>query len=249
MSADELPSRDALLGFVMRYLQYRANDDGANVKAQHIESFPIVWGVCQRVRRFARAYLRLVKHELATAGHPIVRAALEHAVTAQWVFYSADGPARFRKSMALDQLALATVVGGLKDDDPITATLKSYVPDAKGMPPWKQIRQDLDDPTDFVSHTYQVLSQAVHVTHGVVRDSFMYDDNGELHIREAPEDEYPHQVLYTLAASCMLAWWLEATSYGDQTRLQRLQEDGSRLALRWRLDGRLPPDQRRFSDD
>ncbi len=215
MSSSHLPLRQLLQGLLLRFIRYRDTEEQVTVLEEHAGVFPGVYGVCQRVRRYTHAYLTLSRKGMGPEGHLLVRAALEHAVTAQWVFFKKDGAARLQAKIAHDQLRLATMAGELDADDPLVLQLREAIPNGKRMPDWAHIRNALDDDTRFLSHSYQVLSQAVHVAHGVVRDVVDFEPDGGFSLRARPDDDLEHQVLYTTAASALLAWWVEATAYGD----------------------------------
>lgn len=239
---------EALKGFLVSYLQYGKGQPEVTVLTRHAEAFLPVYSMTQRVRRYAKAYLVLDRTGMAPSGRPLVRAALEHAVTAQWVFYVDGGLSRFKKAANLDQALYFKALTGLPDDHPEVIAVFGMVPDGKGMPTWEQIRDELEDSTGFLASTYRVLSQSVHVTHGAYLDAIEVEDD-QVSLRDAPDDTAGHAVLYTLAASCLLAWWLEAVCRGDTDRLRRLESYGQELKMPWRLDTKLPASRRRSDAD
>ncbi len=81
---DRLPTSDALLAFILRYIQVPSRRDEFKVDTQRQDEFLLLFGLTHRVRRLAQAYLRLRKGDFEVEGQILVRSALEHAVTAQW---------------------------------------------------------------------------------------------------------------------------------------------------------------------
>ncbi|MBX9471283.1 DUF5677 domain-containing protein [Microcella sp.] len=248
MPKEDLPPAKLLLGFVVRYVQHGKRDSFTVPERLH-QDFVVVYSMTQRVRRYAKAYVRLGHHDMATAGHPMVRAALEHAVTAQWVFYTTGGLNRYMVEVGRDRVALAREVAGLSEDDELMLRLIAEVPEGKGLQKWTQIRQALDRNDDFLGHAYRMLSQSVHVTHGAISDVVELNDDGRLFLRDWPEDKLRHQVLYVLAASCLLSWWLEAVCHVDSRLMQRLRENGAELKLPWSLAERIAEEDRRTDVD
>lgn len=232
-------------GFIVLFLQYGKQEEAVTVETRHVEAFLPVYSLSQRVRRYARAYLKLERDGMGPAGRPLVRSALEHAVTAQWIFYVDGGVNRFKKSANLDQARFFRAITGLPEDHPDVVEVFAMVPEGKGMPPWEQIRKQMEDSTDFLASTYRVLSQSVHVTHGAYLDAIEVDEGNNVSLRDAPDDTAGRAVMYTLAASCLLSWWLDAVCRGDHARLLKLQDHGHNLKMPWRLDQRLPAERRR----
>lgn len=239
---EKLPPRELLLGFITRFVQYNKLNEPIVVKRDHGDTFLTLYPLTQRVRRYARAYVRLGHHGMSAEGQPLVRAALEHAVTAQWVFYTKDGVERMRVSTAKDHLKFVRDVGGLSDDDPGVRKILEDMPPGPGLQNWAQIRKALEGSENFLGSTYAVLSQSVHPAHGAWFDAIHVDDEGNISLRDAPEDLYRDPIVYALASSCMLAWWLEAVCLGDEHRKRALLEDGHTLSMPASLANRLPPD-------
>jgi hypothetical protein len=172
----------------------------------------------------------------------LVRAALEHAVTAQWVFYTVGGVDRMRHSGASDQFNLARDVGATERQ---LRDLGDAIPSGPGMPAWGQIVTDVDDPAGFIRQSYRVLSQIVHVTHSTIIDGLAVGEDGEVSLRMEPEPAVEQEVLYALTGACLLAAWLLAVMSGDTSEQQRLRERGVDLHMPWRLDHHLLDERRR----
>jgi hypothetical protein len=231
-----------MLGFILRFIQDGNRGDDVTVKREFHGDFIVLFGIVQRVRRLSRAWVRLEKAGFGTEARMLVRAALEHAVTAQWVFYTVGGVDRMRHSSARDQFNLARDTGATAQQ---LRDLENAIPAGPGMPAWGQIVTDIDDPTRFINQSYRVLSQIVHVTHSTILDGLEVDEKGEISIRMEPEPAVEQEVLYALTGACLLAAWLLAVMSGDTSQQQRLRERGVELHMPWRLDHHLPERRRR----
>lgn len=242
MPAQPLPTRDQMLGFILRFIQDGNRDDEVIVKREFHGDFIVLFGIIQRVRRLSQAWVRLEKAGFSVEARMLVRAALEHAVTAQWVFYTVGGVDRMRHSGARDQFNLARDTGGSATQ---LSDLEDAIPAGPGMPAWGQIVADFDEPTRFIAQSYRVLSQIVHVTHSTILDGLEVDADGEISLRMEPEPAVEHEVLYALTGACLLAAWLLAVMSGDILQQQRLREGGVELHMPWRLDHHLPEERRR----
>lgn len=242
-----LPDRDHLKGFILRFLQQENRGDEVSVANPFQEDFILLFGLLQRVRHLARCHLALSKDGYGSVGRVLVRAALEHSVTAQWAFFTEGGVQRLKVAIGQDQRDLAIAIEA-KDQDYLRR-LEAAIPAGKGMPKWTDIVRDCDDSTRFVAQSYKVLSQAAHVTHSATVDAISMGESGELSLVLRPEDELEHQVLYALAGCCMLSAWLFAVLGDDQEEQRRLISVSSSLFLPWTIAHNLPAARRRVFVD
>ena len=75
--------------FLLRFIQDAKHRDMVTVPAENEREFlPVLYGLVQRVRRFAQAYVRLEKAGFATEASVLLRAALE-AHTELWLSVAA----------------------------------------------------------------------------------------------------------------------------------------------------------------
>ncbi len=241
MPKEPLPTQDQMLGFIIRFVQQGTHDASFEVLRRYQDDFVVLFGIMQRVRRFAKAYLKLAKEGYATEARLFVRGALEHAVTAQWVFYTVGGVDRLRVSAARDQFNLGRDTGGAQER---LDELEAAVPIGKGMPEWAAIMREMDE-NRFIHQTYRVMSQIVHVTHSSIVDGLDIDEHGSISVRMEPEPALEIEVLYALTACCVLVAWLFAVMSGDAQEQRRVQERGVALHMPWRLDHHLAEERRR----
>lgn len=240
-----MPTAEQLSGFILRFIKAGEREPGERVavRAEFGDEYFHLFGLIQRVRRIVQGYALLRQKSFSTEARILARVALEHAVTGQWIFYTKGGLDRFRVSVSRDEYNLRKAVG-VKDKARLKG-LEDAIIAGKGMPSWTDIRVDLDAEIGYVAHAYSVLSQIVHVTHSTVLDALEVTDDGLLYLRHEPAPALELEVLHIVAASSILAWWLEAVMTGDADLQERLHENSHELAMAMRLDQNLPEAKRR----
>lgn len=249
-----LPRRNELLPWMIRFIDDKEHAEGISVLPEYAWDFRVLGGLIERVRRAARAYLLLEKGGHAAEGRALVRSALEHAVTAQWAYLTADGVDRLEVWVHRARVDYAKRSRDENDPewDSLIADLESKIPSDRNGAPRRNmprltgepsILASLDD-TGYLRRAYAVLSRAGHVTDQAVTDYFV-DDAGTFAVASGPSDEHDVDVFHTLATCCVLAAWVLA-------RLEGNHED-MKLAMRqrvlWRLDFHLPAAERRFPSE
>lgn len=239
-----------LAGFIVRYIQNSQVGETLNIPSESYADFTTLFGLLQRVRRLAHAYMRLRNDGFGSEGEVLIRAALEHAVTAQWAYLTPGGVKRLDVTLTAKQKEFAEVMASTSENPDMRAWAEQRpAPDGKQLPKFTGdgIMADLDD-IQFLKATYKVLSQVGHVSHEAWLDAFVNID-GQLHIRDQPVPSMEHEMLYSLAGFCLLSAWIMARIQGDEQEIRRLQERGVQLHLPWRLDTHMPPERRRFPDE
>lgn len=250
MSDPELPSDVDMRAFLLRFIQYAKYREMIMVPAGNEREFLVLFGLVQRVRRLAQAHLRLDRAGFANEASVLIRAALEHAVTAQWAFLTPGGVDRLHVTLARAQADLAgSMTGYSKDPEWVTRErqLRAAIPAGPGLPKFtgpQGIMAELDS-IKFLAVSYRVLSQVGHVTHQAPLD-FVVENEGVVRLRTEPEASEHTEMLYALTGFCMLVSWLHARLEGDDAEVVRLKEIALRLQVPWRLDTHLPDDRRRF---
>jgi len=246
-----LPAVDPLKVFVLRFIQNGKSSSSFPVAPGQRDDFSALFGLIQRVRRLAQAYVRLSADGFGVEAEILVRAALEHAITAQWAYLTIGGVDRLRVAGSQHNFTLMQTIYRYSNNperDAIVAEAKAAVIAGPGLPKITQIVKELDVENGFLTQTYKVLSQVTHVTDRAQLDAF--DLVGDtVVVRAAPADDAAHPVLYALASACMLSGWILADLTGDEDELEYLKEASWELTLPARMDFRLPPDRRRFEDD
>lgn len=241
------PSLADLESWIAECTSSVAGSPSITVLKEHADEFLLLFGLVGRTMRYADAYMELMSGQHSLEAVPLARAALEHAVTLQWVFLTDGGVDRFRREVAHGHVAhYQTLADWLKNDDlhAAVADLRP-APAGKRMPPFMNMVRDLDD-GKFLETTYHILSQQVHVTHTAVT-SFLGWDAGASQVALVADPEYPYryEATYAVAAACMLARWPIAKFGDDASLLEHLDATSDRLVLPMNLLEHLAPGRRR----
>jgi len=249
-----LPGEDEMRAFLLRFIQGAQRTEPVAVPPANRLDFVVLFGLIQRVRRLAQAYLQLERSGHVSEGTLLVRSALEHAATAQWAYLTPGGIGRLQVKLAQAQADLANHVSDSSSEGVEWAKTAQRatvaIPLGPGLPPVSGkdgILKELDEDS-FLVVSYRVLSQVGHVTHRAPLD-FITNVNGELQLRFEPEMREQQHILYALTGFCMLSAWLLARLEHDDRELRALRELGARLRVPWRLDTHLPRERRRFPDE
>ena len=202
-----------------------------DVVSAHANEFLLLYGVIARTVRFADTYLHLVRAGFGSEAVVLARAALEHAVTLQWIFLVDGGIDRYRVTAAHDrQEHYSNLAEWLNNEELAEEVKKLGLPPAgKRLPPFMNMLRGLDK-ENFLEMSYHILSQQVHVTHSAVT-SFVAPGEDELHIKYDQDYGYQYQATYVVAASCMLARWVVARLTNDTALLERLDKTSDDLIL------------------
>ncbi|WP_156366323.1 DUF5677 domain-containing protein [Microbacterium sp. No. 7] len=142
------------------------NVDGFTIDKAHADEFLLLYGLIARTFRYSNAYLTLVEAEMEGEAVPLAPAALEHAVTLQWVFVVDGGVSKYRNSVAHDRVEHYTKLAEWLDNDEFRDALAELepLPGGSRLGKFMAMVRDFDQGT-FLETTYHVLSQHVHVTH------------------------------------------------------------------------------------
>ncbi|MFC4613459.1 DUF5677 domain-containing protein [Cellulomonas algicola] len=207
--------------------------------------FLLLFGLVGRTARFADGYLKLCELECMSEAVPLARVALEHAVTAQWVYIVKGGVARYHRSAVQGQRDYYATLADWLNHSELQAAVERLEPAAEGkrLPPFMNMLRDLDI-GKFLETTYHVLSQQVHVTHSAVT-SFLGGGDDQMHPKYEQEYPYPYQLSYAVAVACMLVRWILAHLTDDGALLAALDKKSDALILPMNLLEGVPPENRR----
>jgi hypothetical protein len=252
----KFPTVDELLAFILRFVQDGQHKTSTvQVPVPNQDDYVVLFGLIQRVRRLTQAYMKLRSAGMGSEGQAVARAALEHAVTAQWAYLTPRGVARLSVTLArsqrdvADQMRQFDFAKGDEWDDAYNEIMAS-IPKGKGLPPFHGedgMMAELDD-VKFLSLTYKLLSQVSHVSYDAAT-AHVTKINGEVTLKMDAEDELDHPMLYALAGFGLLASWIQARLEGDEDEVGRLEAFGQHLHVPHRLDTPLPKNRRRFPDE
>lgn len=250
----ELPEIHRLNAFLLRFRQDAKHVDEFRVRSESGSDFELLIGIVTRVRRLTGAYLRLHKVGFAAEGEVLARSALEHAVTAQWSYLVDGGMERLAYSIHKSQGDILKALYEQTDDqdvqDRYVKHMATHGP-GLGVPSISRNGGMLDQFNNpFLSLSYRVLSQRVHVSSSTFTDAFAMGDDGKtLEVVEAPTGEYHYESVSCLAASAMLVSWILARLEGNTAELSTLVSIANELSLPYRLDLALDAELRRFPDE
>lgn len=240
------PPIEDLEAWIAECVEHLRDRDGFRVLDAHANEFLLLFGLAGRTVRYSDAYLLLVRSRYGPEAIPLARAALEHAVTLQWVFIVNGSIDRFRIEVAHDRLAHYSTLADWLGSDELNAEVAKLDPPPPGkrMPPFMNILRELDE-GKFLETSYHVLSQQVHVTHAAVTSFLTPGEGAQLSLAYDQEYPYRYQATYAVAAACMLARWVIARLTNDTSLLEVLDKASDRLILPMTLLDQLPPERRR----
>lgn len=236
---------DALADWIRACVSSLRDVDGFAVDRAHSDEFLLLYGLIARTFRYSDAYLKLVDAGMEGEAVPLARAALEHAITLQWVFVVDGGVKKFRNSVAHDRVEHYGKLAEWLDNDELRQALTELdpLPEGSRLGKFMGMVRDLDDGT-FLETTYHVLSQHVHVTHSAVT-SFLQPGKDEVHILYEQEYGYRYQATYACAIACMLARWVLARLTDDAALLEKLDRVSDNLRLPMELAQQVRPPRKR----
>lgn len=219
--------------------------DGFTVDETHADEFLLLYGLIARTFRYSSAYLTLVDADMEGEAVPLARAALEHAITLQWVFVTDGGVKKYRNSVAHDRVEHYGKLAEWLDNDDLREALTELgpLPDGSRLGKFMDMVRDLDE-NAFLETSYHILSQHVHVTHSAVT-SFLQPGEGETHILYDQEYAYRYQATYACAIACMLARWVLARLSDDDILLEELDQLSDELQLPMHLADQIKPPRKR----
>ncbi|MFJ6531493.1 hypothetical protein [Microbacterium sp. NPDC091662] len=135
-----------LEGWIRDCVDHLRAADNYRVARAHQDEFYLLFGVIVRTIRYADAYLDLVHLNKEAEAVPLARAALEHAITLQWVFIVDGGVARFSRSVASERAShYAKLADWLENEELLLEVGKLEEPPAgKGLAPFTNLMRELD---------------------------------------------------------------------------------------------------------
>lgn len=240
----DVPEED-LIAWIRACVSSLRDVDGFTVERAHSDEFLLLYGLIARTFRYSNAYLTLLDAEMEGEAVPLARAALEHAITLQWVFVVDGGVMKFRNSVAHDRVEHYGKLAEWLDNDELREALTELepLPEGSRLGKFMAMVRDLDEGT-FLETSYHVLSQHVHVTHSAVT-SFLRPGEGEMHILYDQEYAYRYQATYAAAVSCMLARWVLARLTNDDALLESLDRASDELHLPMQLADQVKAPRKR----
>jgi hypothetical protein len=239
------PTIAALTGFIEESVARLKDQVEFTVKREQATEFLLLFGACARTIRYADAYLTLAGSGFSLEGVPLARAALEHAITAQWVSILEGGVDRFRVDTAHGHKEHYETLATWLNNDELAAEVKNMpiLPTGKRMPKFTQMMRELDK-DKFLETSYHILSQQVHVSHSTVF-SFLDWEDDTYTVKYDQQNPYEYQTVYVAAVACMLVRCVIAKLTNDEEELTHLDVKSDKLILPMTLEDEVPLDKRR----
>lgn len=244
-AAHARPAEGELLAWIEECIADVRDRGEFRVLETHKGEFLLLFGVVGRTIRFADGYLRLCELGFMSEAVPLARAALEHAVTVQWVYIMEGGVGRYQRAVVQDRRDHYAKLADWLNHAELLAEVERLEPTPVGkrLPPFMDMLRDLDE-GKFLETTYHVLSQQVHVTHSAVT-SFLGGGEDQVHLKYEQDYPYSYQVTYAVAVACMLVRWILAHLTNDDGLLAALDKKSDALILPMNLIDGVPPERRR----
>lgn len=239
---DQRPSDDALVEWI-RHVEEALHRPIFTVRPEYAKDFEVLYGVILQSARYGIAFLRLREAGLHREAEALARAAMEHAVTAHWVFFTEGGLDRFAVAINADFRRYYEVMAEWLDDPALQEKVEEVsVYPGRGMPKFTQIMNDFGG--SFLTTAYKSLSLSVHATHHTVLKYLEHGDGG-VEVRTEARDANSFPALYLTAISSMLALSLVEFMI-DPSRAEELLDDASeRLRLPIFIHSELAEEKRR----
>ncbi|WP_315092847.1 DUF5677 domain-containing protein [uncultured Cellulomonas sp.] len=231
------PTTRALKAWIAEAALLAVPPEQIRVPVENDRLFLTVYSVCRQAIRYAEAYSATAASGFEHEAVPLVRAAFEHAVTAQWVYLTPGGHALLsagvRASMHDFQVRFAQRAGDHVWMDHLEL---STPPKVHGRPNFGKMMRAVDH-EEFLELIYSLLSQATHVT---FRSVTGYLDGSSEQFELLPERrvsaEVNYQVLHAAAMSSLLALSVLAHVIDDPQLLDLVSRRSDELMLPWLLE-------------
>lgn len=186
------------------------------VSAVDSTAVQVLYGLCQQALNHSRAALVLIDAGLSVEATVNIRAALEHAVTAQWAFLTPNGIQRLldgSKYKASQYFESAGLQVALDDEAHEQISVwKTF----QQLPSFAAMCDDLDgthDPDEpksgLLRFEYVRLSQATHITSSTITGYLAVDEStGETSLLQQAVDRFPVVNLLDLGMATAMACWI-----------------------------------------
>jgi len=239
------PEKDALEAWIVEAGDLAAGTAPVQVLATNSRLFLTVYGICRQSIKYTQAYLVTARADFALESVPMVRAAFEHAVTAQWCYLTPGGHDLVLAGVKASMLELARKFATLSGNSAWQEEIaESTVPKDHGRPSFTKMMSAVDH-EDHLATMYADLSQGVHVTSGALTEFLdASDDSMALRDERQESADARYRVLHAAAMSSMFAISVLAHVRDDQHLLDILSQRSDELTLPLLLgDGTDPREQ------
>lgn len=213
------------------------------IRPEFAKDFEVLFGVVRQASRFGMAFLTLRESGMIREAEAVARAAMEHAVTAHWVFFTKGGLDRFVVAVNANFRSYYRVMAEWLEYPDLTSKVEAVSEvTGSGMPNFTQIMTDFGG--KFLTTTYKSLSLSVHPTHHTVL-KYLEHSEGRIEVRNEARDPTPFPALYITAIASMLTLSLIEYMTDPEAVAEKLDEPSERLRLPMFLHDELPNSKKR----
>lgn len=234
------PTEDQFRAWIARSWVLLLEGETFVVSAEKADQFGLLWGPCAQAIRYATAWAALSATSHAHESDVLARSALEHALTAQWCYFTDDGIDRLRVKVQQEHHRYFTNMADWQHLAEIKATLaRQTPPTAKGedsLPNFIKKIVPMLDADNFLEASYRALSRTVHVNDSTVL-SFLFQDGDTIGITPTPAVTNQYSAAFVAATSAMLALALIADHLENDDLLRDLNNTSNELQLPMFLNG------------
>jgi hypothetical protein len=213
----------------------------------HADDFVALFGICTQAVRNAEAYIVCEQAGFVREAQTLSRAALEHAVTAQWCYFRETGISRLAADHIEQRFAYYNAMADWLGDDALREGAKKLTraPEgAKRMPKFGQLLAELDENT-FLKTMYMNLSRVTHVTDATVGEYVHQLPDGTFEVNLAPDFAFASGGLFMAAAAALMGAAMIADLTLDRTSIEILDKASDELGAPLLLRQYLAPEIRR----
>jgi len=223
---------------------------GLDVKRDGHDEFLLLFGLCAQSVRYAQAWSRLYSSGFEREAIVLARCAVEHAVSAQWCYFTAGGIQQLRDKIVNERRSFYVDFGTWLEHDELLSAATS-LPTADGEP-WPNFGRTIlkeVDAQNFLRTSYRGLSRSAHVSDSTVAGFLEVSDNG-YSVNVEPGDPMAFQAAHGASVAAMLGLWVIAEQIEDKSLSDLLDRRSDELELPCSLRDNIPEERaRRFDSD
>lgn len=212
-------------------LDLRDSAEGMTVAAVDTTTVQVLYGLCQQALNHARAALAVIDSGFPVEASVNIRAALEHAVTAQWAFLTPNGVTRLvdgAKYKAFQYFESAGLQVSLDHEARKRMADWKLCPQLPGFSAMCDEIDGTHDPavpkSGLLRFEYVRLSQAAHVTSSTITGHLHIDEmTGETALRQQAAEHFPQANLLDLGMAIAMACWTIESLQAEPNGLAKIE--------------------------
>lgn len=228
------PSDEQLRGWIAQSWALLQAGEALTVPAEKAEQFELFWGPCAQAVRFATAWATLSTTGHAHESDVLARSALEHAMTAQWCYFTEDGVQRLRIKVEQEYHHYYGEMAEWQNMAQVKSALAQRSPPppkrTKSLPNFTRTILPMLDANNFLRASYRALSRSVHVNDSTVL-GFLFQDGNSTGITPTPAVTNQYSAAFVAATSAMLALAVIADHLDSDDLIRDLNQTSNDLQL------------------